>query len=395
MAPEKQSQAKKVYDYSGLKEGMRVQVESDGTYYAADVVAVSTSKSRAKAPVKVSFKGYDGFDEWVGGDRLRSKALKVQATEKKVQEKKDEGSKRPLIRLGKPVPAEYQVLCAVIGGSGLYEMPSFTDQVEVGVQTPFGRPSDNYVLGKLDGVPVAFLSRHGRGHLKNPSEVNYRANIFGLKRLGVKWVVAVTACGSLKMEIVPGHMVLIDQFIDRTVQRPATFFCGGVVAHVPFANPICHVVQKALREACEELGVEHHVGGTYVNMEGPAFSTKAESEMHRSWGASVIGMTNMTEARLAREAEMSLATIAMSTDYDAWHPSHESVTVEQVMKTAGENVDKAKNVILKALPKLAAYKGDAPAAQTALGGGGAIMTAKDKIPAKLKRDLEPILGAYL
>jgi len=307
----------------------------------------------------------------------------------------DKGKSARRLRCGEPVPPEWQVACAVIGGSGLYEMPGFTDQVEIEIETPFGAPSDAYVLGKLDGVPVAFLSRHGRGHLKNPSEVNYRANVYGLKRLGVRWILAVTACGSLKMEIVPGEMVLIDQFIDRTVQRPATFFCNGIAAHVPFADPICPVASDCVRQACEELGVKHHVGGTYVNMEGPAFSTKAESEMHRSWGASVIGMTNMTEARLAREAEMSMATIAMATDYDAWHPNHDAVTVEQVVKTAGENVDKAKKIILKALPKLVAYAGPPPAAQTALGGGGAIMTAKHKIPERLRRDLEPILGAYL
>lgn len=299
------------------------------------------------------------------------------------------------LAIGEKPPPELQVSFAVIGGSGLYEMPAWTEPKEVEIDTPFGKPSDAYIIGKLDGTPVAFLSRHGRGHIKNPSEVNYRANIYGLKVLGVRWILAVTACGSLKMEIVPGEMVLIDQFIDRTVQRPATFFCGGIAAHVPFADPICNVARACVAEACKELGVAHHVGGTYVNMEGPAFSTKAESEMHRSWGAAVIGMTNMTEARLAREAEISMATIAMATDYDAWHPDHESVTVEQVVKTAGENVDKAKAIILKALPKIMAYSGKTPAAQTALGGGGAIMTAKDKIPAQLRRELEPILGKYL
>jgi len=300
------------------------------------------------------------------------------------------------LRCGEPVPPELQVTCAVIGGSGLYEMDGFADQIEVEVDTPFGAASDWYVLGKLGGTPVAFLSRHGRGHRKNPSEVNYRANIFGLKRLGVKWIISVTACGSLKMDIAPGEMVLIDQFIDRTVQRPATFFCNGIAAHVPFAEPICEVARSCVVAACKELGVAHHVGGTYVNMEGPAFSTKAESEMHRSWGASVVGMTNLTEARLAREAEMSMATIAMATDYDAWHPDHEAVTVEQVVATAGRNVAKAKSIIKCALPKLAAHNGAAPpAAQTALGGGGAIMTAKDKIPRELRRQLAPILGAYL
>ena len=286
------------------------------------------------------------------------------------------------------------VRIGVIGGSGLYEMPGFTDKREVSMDTPFGAPSDNYVVGQLGGQTVAFLSRHGRGHKVNPSEVNYRANIFGMKKLGVQWIVSVSACGSLREEIVPGHMVLIDQYIDRTVQRPATFYEEGVVAHVPFAEPICGVLKAQLEKACKDLGVDHHVGGCYVNMEGPVFSTIAESNMHRSWGCSVVGMTNMTEARLAREAEISFATLAMATDYDCWRPGHEAVTVEFVVKTAMANVAKAKQIVEAAIPLIAAYDGETPSAQKALGGGGAIMTARDAIPDARLFELWPLLGKY-
>jgi 5'-methylthioadenosine phosphorylase len=283
----------------------------------------------------------------------------------------------------------------VIGGSGLYNMEGMTDVKEVTMDTPFGKPSDNYISGTLNGVECVFLSRHGRGHVVNPSEVNYRANIMGMKMLGVEWIISVTACGSLQEEIVPGDMVIIDQFIDRTVQRPATFFENGIVGHVPFARPLCDTLRGFLKQACETLNITHHWGGIYVNMEGPAFSTEAESNMHRSWGAKVIGMTNMTEARLAREAEISLATISMATDYDCWRQGHESVTVEQVMKTAGENVEKAKRIVAETIKIVSGYSGKKPPAQCALGGGGAIMTAKDKIPQDRLVALAPIIGAYL
>ena len=263
---------------------------------------------------------------------------------------------------------------------------------EVSLDTAFGKPSDNYIVGTLNGVEVAFLSRHGRGHVVNPSEVNYRANIMGMKMLGVEWIISVTACGSLQEEIVPGHMVIIDQFIDRTVQRPATFFEKGIVGHVPFARPLCDVLRGYLKQACESLDeVTYHWGGIYVNMEGPAFSTEAESNMHRSWGAKVIGMTNMTEARLAREAEISLATISMATDYDCWRQGHESVTVEQVMKTAASNVEKAKRIVAETIQLVSKHSGEKPPAQNALFGGGSIMTAKDKIPQDRLVALAPII----
>lgn len=299
---------------------------------------------------------------------------------------------------GAPVPKDINggnpVRIGVIGGSGLYEMPGFSNKREVTMATPFGAPSDAYVVGQLGGQTVAFLSRHGRGHKVNPSEVNYRANVFGMKKLGVQWIISVSACGSLKEEIVPGHMVLIDQFIDRTVQRPATFYEKGIVAHVPFAEPICGVLKNQLETACKKLNVDHHVGGCYVNMEGPVFSTIAESNMHRSWGCSVVGMTNMTEARLAREAEISFATLAMATDYDCWREGHDAVTVEFVVKTAMANVAKAKKIVETAIPLIAAYDGEVPAAQKALGGGGAIMTSRSAIPDGRLFDLWPLLGKY-
>ena len=294
------------------------------------------------------------------------------------------------------VPELLKVKVAIIGGSGLYELPGLTDKIEVEVDTAYGKPSDVINIGKLDGVGnVAFLARHGSGHVLNPSEINYRANILALKKLGAKWILAVSACGSLKEEIAPGNLVLIDQFIDRTVQRSATFYCNGIAAHVPFSDPICSVAKACVAEACEELELKVHAAGTYVNIEGPSFSTRAESEMHRSWGAHVVGMTNMTEARLAREAEISMATIAMATDYDAWRPDHEGVTVEEVVKTVAANAETAKKVILAALPKIVAYNGPTPPAQKALAGGRAILTKKEKIPDGLLIDLEPILGAYV
>lgn len=281
----------------------------------------------------------------------------------------------------------------VIGGSGLYKMEGLENVREETVSTPFGAPSDNYIIGTLGDVEIVFLPRHGRGHVLNPSEVNYRANVFGMKKLGVSWIISVTAVGSLKEEIAPGDMVLVDQYIDRTVHRPATFFEKGIVAHVGFGNPVCEVLRMMLKDACDAIGCKYHNGGTYVNMEGPAFSTRAESEMHRSWGASVIGMTNMTEARLAREAEISFAPLSMSTDYDCWKDEH--VTVEAVMATMSTNVNLSQQIIKHTVKSIAAYSGEKPPSQTALCGGGAIMTARDKIPKQLITDLAPIIGAYI
>jgi len=240
----------------------------------------------------------------------------------------------------------------IIGGSGLYEMESFEVLERSKLETPFGSPSDEFVLGKFENREVVFLSRHGRGHRFTPSEINYRANIWGMKTLGVEQILSVSAVGSLKEEIEPGHLVFIDQFIDRTFGRKSTFFGEGIVAHVSFAEPLCSVMRGKLAEAAASLNIAHHAKGTYICMEGPQFSTKAESHLYRSWNADVIGMTNLTEAKLAREAQICYSTIALSTDYDCWHPHHDSVTTEQVMATLSANIEKAKKMLQKVLSLL-------------------------------------------
>lgn len=239
----------------------------------------------------------------------------------------------------------------IIGGSGLYEMPGLKIKEEKKINTPFGAPSDAFTIGELEGREVIFLPRHGRGHRISPTEINYRANIYGMKQLGVTWLLAISAVGSLREEIHPGHMVIIDQFIDRTRQRPSTFFGDGVVAHVSFADPICNATADAVYAACQQAGVTTHRGGTYVCMEGPAFSTRAESHWYRSMGASVIGMTNLQEAKLAREAELCFATIALSTDYDCWKED-EVVDVSKVVATVKLNVANAQNIIRHVVPRL-------------------------------------------
>jgi len=284
------------------------------------------------------------------------------------------------------------VRIGVIGGSGLYQMDGFVVSEERTVPTPFGDPSDALVFGVLDGVEVVFLPRHGRGHRHNPTEVNYRANIWALKSVGVEWIVSVSAVGSLREEIVPGHMVVIDQFIDRTRNRKDTFFEAGIVAHVAFADPVCGTLRSMLLQACRSAGATVHDGGCYVNMEGPAFSTRAESHLYRTWGCAVVGMTQMTEARLAREAEMSYATLAMSTDYDCWHEAHDDVTVEAIVAVIQQNVATAQRVVAEVLPLIAAHAGPAPA-HDAL--EFAIMTAPDRIPASVREALDPIVGKYL
>ncbi len=279
----------------------------------------------------------------------------------------------------------------VIGGSGLYEIEGLTGVEELWIDTPFGKPSDAIIAGTLGDVRMLFVPRHGRGHVYTPSEVPYRANIWALASLGAKWCISLSAVGSLKMEIVPGHMVIIDQFIDRTKGRPSTFFGDGIVGHVPFGDPISAVLAKVLEGAAREAGATVHVGGTYVCMEGPAFSTRAESELYRSWGASVIGMTNLPEAKLAREAEIAYATVAMSTDYDCWHPDHDNVDVAQVIKTATANAALAKNII-----KLAASNiPDEPDPHVEGASKWAVMTSPDRIPEERKRALAPIVGKYL
>ena len=281
----------------------------------------------------------------------------------------------------------------VIGGSGLYQMEGLTDIREERVQTPFGDPSDVYVIGKLGDTELVFLPRHGRGHRLNPSEVPYRANIWGMKKLGVGWIVSISAVGSLREDIAPGHMVIIDQFIDRTKsQRAVTFYEQGIVAHIAFGDPVCGALRGYLVKAAQDAGAVTHDGGVYVCMEGPQFSTRAESNLYRSWGAHVIGMTNLTEAKLAREAEISYATVAMSTDYDCWHEGHDDVTVEAVVAVIKANVARAKAIIAGVAPLIAAHEGPPPMSQAMK---GAIMTAPHLIPAERRAALDLIIGKYL
>lgn len=241
----------------------------------------------------------------------------------------------------------------IIGGSGVYDIEGLEKTEWKEVESPFGRPSDALLCGELDGQPVVFLPRHGRGHVLSPSEVNYRANIDALKRLGVSEILSLSAVGSLKEDLPPGHFVLVDQFIDRTFQRQKSFFGEGLVAHVSLAHPVCGRLGDALAPAAEEVGIPFGKGGTYLAMEGPQFSTQAESQLYRNWGCDVIGMTNMPEAKLAREAELCYASVAMVTDYDCWHPDHDHVTVEQVVRILMQNAEKARALIKAVLPRLA------------------------------------------
>ncbi len=278
----------------------------------------------------------------------------------------------------------------IIGGTGLYEMDGVQDLREERLDTPFGAPSDALRIGRLGGAEVVFLARHGRGHRFTPTEVPYRANIYAMKLLGVDWIISVSAVGSLREEIVPGHVVVIDQLIDRTRSRPNTFFTDGLVAHIAFGDPMCGVLRGYLLQAAAAAGATCHDGGTYVCMEGPAFSTKAESQLYRSWGASVIGMTNLPEAKLAREAEISYATLAMSTDYDCWHPEHESVTVDQVVATLQANVQMARDIVGKAVPLIAAHQGPGPQAGCL---EGSLLTAVEAIPPDRQAILDVLTGS--
>lgn len=279
----------------------------------------------------------------------------------------------------------------VIGGSGLYEMDGLEQIEKVSLDTPYGAPSDAYVTGTLSGRRMVFLPRHGVGHRILPHEINFRANIWGMKKLGVDRLLSVSAVGSMKESIVPGHLVLADQFIDRTRKREASFYGDGVVAHVPLADPICPPLRGRLNECASTVETTVHDGGTYICIEGPQFSTRAESFLYRSWGVSVIGMTNMPEAKLAREAEICYATIALSTDYDCWHEEEESVTVEAVLATLRANVDNAKKLI-------AAYVANAPERSTCelcqTAARTSIMTPLDAIPEKRRNDLAPILAGF-
>ena len=283
------------------------------------------------------------------------------------------------------------VKIGVIGGSGLYTMPGFTDQEEVRVETPFGEPSDAYVVGQLEGRNVAFLSRHGRGHRISPSEINYRANIYGFKKLGVERIISLSAVGSLKEEHKPLDFVLPDQFVDRTMGRKATFFGDGLVGHISFADPVCGELASDLHEACKQAGVPAKRGGTYICMEGPAFSTKAESNLYRSWGMDVIGMTNLTEAKLAREAEICYATVAMVTDYDCWHPDHDAVTVVDIIRNLFHNAENAAKVV-KAAVALLPEDDRTCACSRAL--RDALITDKKAVPEATHRRLEHIIGKY-
>ncbi len=270
-----------------------------------------------------------------------------------------------------------------IGGSGLYAIEGLTAVREVRVRTPFGEPSDAVILGTLAGARVAFLSRHGRGHRRNPSEINYRANIYALKSLGVRRVVSVSAVGSMKETIRPGDVVVPDQFIDLTKRRASTFFEGGMVAHVAFGQPVCGAMTPVLADGAHTAGATVHRGGTYVCIEGPQFSTKAESRLYRQWGVDVIGMTNMPEAKLAREAELCYATLALATDYDCWHETEEAVTVEAILATLHQNVALAKRVLQSIAAPVAALP--ACACQRAL--QDAIVTAPDAVPAAVRNRL--------
>jgi 5'-methylthioadenosine phosphorylase len=285
-----------------------------------------------------------------------------------------------------------QMTIGVIGGSGLYEIDGLTDIEEVRLETPFGAPSDAYLTGTLEGVKMVFLPRHGRGHRFLPSEVPYRANIYGMKKLGVQRIISVSAVGSMKEEIVPGHIVIPDQFFDRTQgRRTSTFFGQGVTGHVQFADPVCPELSSTLFAAGQRAGATVHQGGTYICIEGPNFSTRAESMIYRSWGVDIIGMTNIPEARLAREAEICYGTVALATDYDCWHDSHDDVTVEAVLAIIKQNVAMAKDIIKEAVSSLSAT----PHCECGNALEFAIMTDPSLIPGQTRKDLDPILGKYL
>jgi 5'-methylthioadenosine phosphorylase len=283
------------------------------------------------------------------------------------------------------------VQIGIIGGSGLYDMADVTDRTEVTLTTPFGDPSGPYLLGTLRGKRVAFLSRHGAGHRLSPSELNYRANIFGMKMLGVEYLLSASAVGSLKEDLPPLDIVVPDQFIDRTKGRISTFFGRGLVAHVAFAHPICRHLGELAYESGRRAGANVHKGGTYVCMEGPQFSTLAESRLYRTWGADVIGMTNLQEAKLAREAEICYATIALVTDFDCWHPDHDHVTVDMIIANLTQNAKTAQQIIAGAVERLPYQR----TCECASALKYALITRPDCIPADVREELAPIVGKYL
>lgn len=288
-----------------------------------------------------------------------------------------------------------QVKIGIIGGSGLYKMEALKDVEEVQIDTPFGAPSDALILGTLDGTRVAFLARHGRNHTLMPSELPFRANIYAMKSLGVEYLISASAVGSLKAEVKPLDMVVPDQFIDRTRNRISTFFGNGLVAHITFGDPICGTLAGVLADAIESLDLPEvtlHRGGTYVCMEGPAFSTKAESHLYRSWGASIIGMTNLPEAKLAREAEIAYATLALVTDYDCWHPDHDSVTVEMIIGNLTKNAVNAQRVIQETVRRLSQ---NFPSSEAHSALKYAIITPLAQAPSETKDKLSLLLQKYL
>jgi len=280
----------------------------------------------------------------------------------------------------------------IIGGSGLYDMPGLKKVRPVRIKTPFGAPSDKFIIGELSGREIVFLPRHGAGHRIGPSELNYRANIYGMKKLGVDRIISVTACGSLKETLRPMDFVLPEQFVDRTNQaRKMSFFENGLVAHISFAEPVCKELVGALYRAAKEAKVTVHLGGIYLNMEGPAFSTKAESNLYRAWGMDIIGMTNMAEAKLAREAEICYCSLAAVTDYDCWHVSHESVTTEMIIANLNKNIENSRNILKNLIFQVPAER-SCPCKDALK---SAIVTDRKFIPRKTKKDLNIIIGKYL
>ncbi|OHB86984.1 MAG: methylthioadenosine phosphorylase [Planctomycetes bacterium RIFCSPHIGHO2_02_FULL_38_41] len=282
-------------------------------------------------------------------------------------------------------------MIGIIGGSGLYNIEGIKDIKTVSIETPFGKPSDSYTAGSLEGRKVAFLPRHGKGHTILPSELNFRANIYGMKMLGVEHVIAVSAVGSMREEIKPLDIVIPDQFFDRTRGRISTFFGEGIVGHVSFADPVCETLANTLYNAAKSVGARVHKGGTYLCIEGPMFSTRAESNVYRQWGVSVIGMTNLQEAKLAREAEICYSTLAMATDYDCWHVGEEAVTLEMIIGNLNKNAETAKRILKAAIPKIELKRSCACATAVQ----NAIVTNKDLIPENTKKKLDILFGKYL
>jgi 5'-methylthioadenosine phosphorylase len=282
-------------------------------------------------------------------------------------------------------------IVGVIGGSGLYEMEGLEEIQNVSLKTPFGNPSDSFIVGRLEGVKVVFLPRHGKGHRIQPSSLNFKANIYGMKILGAQWIIGVSAVGSMKESIHPGDMVIPNQFIDQTKGRPSTFFDDGIVGHISFADPVCSVLSKILSEAGKEVGATVHQDGTYICIEGPQFSTRAESRLYRTWGVDIIGMTNLPEAKLAREAEICYATIAFATDYDCWHEEAGDVSIGEVLRILAQSTKTAKSAIRHAIQHL-------PEKRECLCSKAlkyALITGKKFINEKTKKDLEPIIGKYM